>query len=112
MSKLISIKHRKIGALLSVFLILFCSVLLIPIMDSGKDASPISAASESSETNEGEKEKTSELKLEDLNSSDDSFFLGVPFEIVSYYDPSDFILPQLYSKIENPPPEKLSPSSI
>ncbi|MBM9576304.1 hypothetical protein JWG45_03965 [Leptospira sp. 201903070] len=107
-----SIKHRKISAILSIFLILSCSALLIPILDSGKNASPISASSEASETNEGEKEKTSELKLEDLNSSDDSFFLGAPFETVSYYDPSDFILPQLYSKIENPPPEKLSSSSI
>ncbi|WP_156781757.1 hypothetical protein [Leptospira tipperaryensis] len=110
--KLISMEHRKAGAILSVFLILYCSILLIPIMDSGKNASPISASSETSETKEGEKEKTSELKLEDFSSSDDLLLLGVPLETVSYYDSSDFILPQIYSKIENPPPEKLSLSSI
>ncbi|PJZ53835.1 hypothetical protein [Leptospira adleri] len=110
--KFIVVEPKKIGAILSVFIILYCSILLVPIIDSGKNASPISASSETSETKEGEKEKTSELMLEDFSSSDDSFVLGVPVEVVSYYDASDFILPQLYFKIENPPPEKLSLSSI
>ncbi|RHX85096.1 hypothetical protein [Leptospira stimsonii] len=110
--KLIPVEYRKIGAILGVFLIFYGSILSTPMIDSGKNASPFSASSETSETKEGEKEKTSELTLEDLDASDDSFVLRIPLGTVSYYDSSDIIFPQIYSKIENPPPEKTSLSSI
>lgn len=105
--KFLSYFKRKTYVLLSAFLILVCTVVLIQPSGWIKNDSPIAAANESSETPEAEaeKEKSAELKLEDLASQDDGFSLHYDLEAALYGDSSDWIVIQHFSEIENPPPE-------
>ncbi|WP_246838958.1 hypothetical protein [Leptospira yasudae] len=105
--------NQRILALLSAVLILYTVIALIRPMDSGRNASPATAATESSEASEAEaeKEKAAELKLEDLASQEDPFALHYDLESARYIDLANLIPVQHFTEIENPPPEKL-PLSI
>ncbi|TGM03412.1 hypothetical protein EHQ76_09340 [Leptospira barantonii] len=100
------IKH-KLFVLLSSFLILVCLAVLIQPNAFVRNDSPVATANESSETPEAEaeKEKSAELKLEDLASQEDGFSLHYDLEAAFYGDSSDWIVIQHFSEIENPPPE-------
>ncbi|WP_051061456.1 hypothetical protein [Leptospira weilii] len=97
--------RRKFFALLCAILIFYCATAWIQLNVSSENFSP--AASESSETSESEKEKTAELKPDDLVSQEDKFVFGYDLETALYGDSAEWILVQHFSEIENPPPEKL-----
>ncbi|AYV56468.1 hypothetical protein EFP84_13775 [Leptospira kmetyi] len=101
--------ERKLFILCNSFLILLCSVVLIQPSGFFKSDSPVAAAAtnESSETPEAgtEKEKSAELKLEDLASQEDGFSLCYDLEAAFYGDSSEWIVIQHFSEVENPPPE-------
>ncbi|PJZ57574.1 hypothetical protein [Leptospira barantonii] len=105
--KFLSYSKHKLFVLLSAFLILVCLAVLIQPNGFVQNDSPVATANESSETPEAEaeKEKSAELKLEDLASQDDGFSLHYDLEPAFYGDSSDWIVIQHFSEIENPPPE-------
>ncbi|WP_170875469.1 hypothetical protein [Leptospira alexanderi] len=105
--KFLNCLGHKLFVFLYIALIFYCATVWTQSSVFGKNSPPSTAANESSEAPETEKEKTAELKLEDLVSQEDKFTFDYDLEMVRYSDPIEQILIQYFSEIENPPPENL-----
>ncbi|WP_174222448.1 hypothetical protein [Leptospira mayottensis] len=105
--KFLNCLSHKLFVFLYVALIFYCATVWTQSSVFGKNLPTSTTASESSEAPETEKEKTTELKLEDLVSQEDKFTFDYDLEMVCYGDPVEQILIQHFSEIENPPPENL-----
>lgn len=88
--KLLNHLSRKFFTFLCAFLIFYCATAWIQLNVSGKNSSPVEAASEPSETSESETEKTTELKLDDLVSQEDKFVFGYDLETARYGDSAEY----------------------
>ncbi|EKR64767.1 hypothetical protein LEP1GSC036_3304 [Leptospira weilii str. 2006001853] len=102
--KFLNCLDHKFFIFLYIALIFYCATVRTQYSVFGKNFQPSAA---SSEAPEAEKEKTTELKLEDLVSQEDKFIFDYDLETVRYNNAVEQILIQYFSEIENPPPENL-----